>query len=220
MAWRKNQKRIRISKRNKTAKKSKYKSLRKKDKKGKQNKKLRNNTRKTKRKNVETEKTEKMEKLETDIFIAIKDKKNSKDSKDSKENKKIILKNKDFVKTLKYPSAWKKLISKNDPQILLLNNKGINLMIIAKNNKIEALRSVCPHMGVNNMWSGEGKGKFKCWAHGNVFKSGKDLKKYKVIKKNDSVEIILPNDTFSIFSGGKGKINEKCNHLRDIEDLV
>lgn len=214
MAWRKNQKRIRISKRNKTAKKSKYKSVRKKDKKGK------NNNRKTKRKNVgkkKMEKTEKMEKLETDIFIASQ---SNKDGKDGKENKKIILKNKDFVKTLKYPSAWKKLISKNDPQILLLNKKGINLMIIAKNNKIEALRSVCPHMGVNNMWSREGTGKFKCWAHGNVFKSGKDLKKYKVIKKNDSVEIILPNDTSSIFSGGKGKINEKCNHLRDIEDLV
>ena len=167
---------------------------------------------KIKKKIEETIDLQKMEIIHKNIYI-IQDVKNNK-------NKKLILKNEDFAKKGKIPKEWEKFTSNQDKNILLINKKGISVMVIYKNNKFTALRSVCPHMGVNNMWSEESKGKYRCWAHGNVFKSGKDLKKYKIVKKQDTIEIILPSETFSIFSGGSGKINEKCNHLRDIEDLV
>ena len=202
-------------KKNKTSKQKNMKSKRisSRTNKVKKNKKTKKVKKMKKIKKIEEPKgLQKIEIIHKNIYI-IQDEKNDK-------NKKLILKNGDFAKKGKIPKEWKKFVSNKDKNILLINKKGVNVMIIYKNNKFEALRSVCPHMGVNNMWSEESKGKYRCWAHGNVFKSGKDLKKYKILKKQDSIEIILPNETFSIFSGGNGKINEKCNHLRDIEDLV
>ena len=118
------------------------------------------------------------------------------------------------MKTYKIPSAWKHLLSKNDPEIILINKKGLNIMINTKNKKVEAMKSVCPHMGVNNMWSNQGKNVYKCWAHGNKFKYGKELKKYNVKKTSQHIEIHIPTEKFSFFGG-----NNSCNKLPDIEDL-
>ena len=135
--------------------------------------------------------------------------------KDKEKKTIILLTDKNFMKTYKIPSAWKHLLSKNDPEIILINKKGLNIMINTKNKKVEAMKSVCPHMGVNNMWSNQGKNVYKCWAHGNKFKYGKELKKYNVKKTSQHMEIHIPTEKFSFFGG-----NNSCNHLPDIEDLV
>ena len=122
-----------------------------------------------------------------------------------------------------WPNDWNDLISKEDSDVSILqinekiNNININVIIHFDNDyNLVAYRSICPHMGANDLWSFyKDSNTHICNNHGMEF--GKDdLDKFDVQKINNHKWIIKFNiERFN---------NINCNncsldHLKDIEDL-
>ena len=142
------------------------------------------------------------------------------------DNYEIILDNKNINQydlQNSWPNDWNDLISKEDSDVSILqinekiNNININVIIHFDNDyNLVAYRSICPHMGANDLWSFyKDSNTHICNNHGMEFGKN-DLDKFDVKKINNHKWIIKFNiEKFT---------NVNCNncsldHLKDIEDL-